>query len=212
MIVLPDDVLALLDAGRISIRGMIRFAFGTGQYGFIRAQQPLTWSGLTYQPGGLISVSDLGGDVSLSAVGFTVTLAAAPGGLTPEVLQSIEAEDYRDRPVTVYDAYFHPDTGALLHVQPMRRGYVDVISHEDDPETGYTISAACESRALDYTRRNERRRTVADQARRAPGDLFFEHCAMRGREEIFWGRMRGGGTAPSTVVAGRGFIAGVTNV
>lgn len=191
MIILPEDVLALLDAGRLSIRGMIRFAFGTGQYGFIRAQQPLTWAGLTYQPGGLISVSDLAGDSDRTASGFTVTLAASPDdGLTPAVLQTIEAEDYRDRPVTVYDAYFHPDTGALLHVQAMKRGYVDVIAHEIDPSTGYTLTASCESRALDYTRRNERRRTTEDQARRAPGDRFFEHAAMRGREEIFWGRTR----------------------
>lgn len=178
-----------MDEGRVSIRGMIRFVFGTGTYGFIRSQQELTYSGLTYQPGGLISVSDLSGGVDRTASGFTVTLAAsADDGLTPAVLRTIENEDYRDRPVTVYDAYFHPDTGALLHVQTMRRGYVDVIEHERDPEAGYVLTARCESRALDYTRRNDRRRTVADQARRAPGDLFFEHAAQRGREEVFWGR------------------------
>ena len=41
MITLPSDVLALLDAGRISIRGLIRFDFGAGQYGFIRSREPL---------------------------------------------------------------------------------------------------------------------------------------------------------------------------
>jgi len=189
MITLPDAVRDLLDAGRVSIRGMIRFSFGTGTYGFIRALAPLPWSGLTYQPGGLISVSDLSGGVDRTASAFEVTLAASPDdGLTPAVLRTIEEEDYRDRPVTVYDAFFHPDTGALLHVQPMRRGYVDVIEHRLDPSAGYTLTARCESRALDYTRRNDRRRTVADQARRAPGDLFFEHAALRGREEVFWGR------------------------
>ncbi len=134
-------------------------------------------------------MSDLPGALDRSAQAFTVTLAASPDdGLTPEVLQTIEAEDYRDRPVTVYDAFFHPDTGALLHVQALKRGYIDTIDHIDNPETGYVLVANCESRALDYTRTNSRRRTVVDQARRSPGDLFFEHAAMRGREEIFWGR------------------------
>ncbi|MDF2620214.1 MAG: hypothetical protein K0S00_2873 [Xanthobacteraceae bacterium] len=118
------------------------------------------------------------------------------GGLTPEVLLTIEAEDYRDRPVTIYDVYFHPDTGALLHVQALKRGYIDTIDHIDDPEDGYTLEAKCESRALDYTRTNGRRRTVVDQARRAPGDLFFEHAAMRGREVIFWGREKAAAPRP----------------
>lgn len=199
MITLPSDVLALLDAGRIAVRGLIRFNFGTGTYGFIRARQSLAYGGLTYVPGGLIAVSDLPGVVGSTAQQFTVTLAASPDdGLTPEVLRTIEAEDYRDRPVTIYDAYFHPDTGALLHVQAMKRGEVDTIDHIEDPETGYTLIANCESRALDYTRTNGRRRTVADQARRSAGDLFFEHSSMRGREDVYWGRNRAG-TAPVQV-------------
>lgn len=189
MITLPSDVLNLLDAGLAPARGMILFQLGTGTYGFVRSLQPLEHEGVTYRPGGLITVSDLPGALDRSAQAFTVTLAASPDyGMTPEVLQSIEAEDYRDRPVTVYDAFFHPHTGEKLHVQALKRGYIDTIDHIDDPETGYTLVANCESRALDYTRTNSRRRTVVDQARRAPGDMFFEHAAMRGREEIYWGR------------------------
>lgn len=211
MIVLPPAVLALFDEGRLSIRGMIRFDFGSGSYGFIRALGPLTWNGLAYQPGGLISVSDLAATMGGSAQAFAVTLAASPDdGLTPAILQGIEAVEYRDRPVTIYDAYFHPDTGALLHVQPLRRGYVDTIRHETTPDDGYRLIADCETRALDYTRRNGRRRTSVDQARRAPGDKFFEHCAKRGREEIYWGRERTVSPLP-TVAASRGFKAGITN-
>lgn len=212
MIVLPPDVLALHDAGRIAVRGMMRFDLGSGSYGFIYAMQPFTYAGVTYVPGGLIKVSDLTGTLGRTAQAFTVTLAAsADTELTPAVLQTIEAEDYRDRPVTIYDAYFHPDTGVLLHVQALKRGYVDTIDHVADPSGGYTLTATCETRALDYTRRNARRRTTVDQARRAPGDKFFEHCAMRGREEIFWGRERAV-APPPTVSGSRGFKAGITNV
>lgn len=191
MITLAEDVLELLDEGRTNVRGLIRLDFGTGTYGFVKAMSSLVYNGVTYQPGGIIQVSDLSGGTGLSAQQFTVTLAASPDdGLTPEVLRTIEAEDYRDRPVTILDAHFHPDTGALLTVQPMRRGYVDVIDHEDDPEMGYRLVAQCETRALDYTRMNGRKRSDTDQQRRSPGDRWFEHASRRGREEVFWGRIK----------------------
>src|ERR1700750_2769324 len=123
MISLPSSVLTLLDQGRISVRGLIRFDFGTGTYGFVKSMQPITYNGLTYKPGGVIAVTDFSQQTGLSAQSFQVTLAASPDdGLTPEVLQTIENEDYRDRPVTVYDAFFDPDTNALLFVQTMMRG------------------------------------------------------------------------------------------
>lgn len=192
MINLPSDVLDLLDEGRISIRGLMRFDFGTGTYGFIKGVAPMTYNGLLYSPGGVITVSDFGTAIGLSAQQFTITLAASPDdGLTPEVLQTIENEDYRDRPVTIYDAFFHPDTNELLFVQAMKRGYVDVIDHVDTAAAGYTIQASCESRGLDYTRMNARKRTNADQARRFLGDLYFQHAAMRGRENVSWGQVSG---------------------
>ena len=190
MIVLPADVLTLIAEGRTNVRGLIRFEFGTGTYGFIKALTPLTYAGFTYQPGGVIAVSDLAASTGRTAQQFTTTLAASPDdGLTPAALQTIEAEDYRDRPVYIYDAHFHPDTGALLHVQTMRRGYVDTIDHEAG-DGGYRLIAQCETRALDYTRTNARKRSDADQGRRLAGDMFFEHAAKRGREEIHWGRER----------------------
>lgn len=186
---LPTEVQDLLDAGRSDVRGMIRFQFGTGTYGFIRSRVPLTYSGLTYVPGGIIEISDLTSGMGFDPRQFTVRLAGSPDeGLTPDVLQTIEQEDYRDRPVTIYDAHFHPDTNALLHVEPMERGLCDLITHTIDPELGYTLEMTCEERAIDYTRTNGRKRNTADQARRALGDLIFQHVARRGREDILFGR------------------------
>lgn len=188
MISLPSDVLALLDEGRTNIRGLIRFDFGTGTYGFVRSVQPFVYGGLTYRPGGLLKVSDLSGAIGLAAQQFTITLAASPDdGLTPAVLQTIEAEDYRDRPVVISDVHFHPDTNALLLVQTMRRGYVDIIKHIKS-SLGYTIQANCETRAIDYTRTNGRKRSSVDQERRAPGDKWYEHASTRGREKVYWGQ------------------------
>lgn len=188
---LSAEALAHLENGTADIRGLIKFQFGTGTYGFIKALEPFTWGGLTYLPGGIIQVSDLSSGAGMTARQFEIALAASPDDeLTPAVLMTIEQEDYRDRPVTIYDAHFDPNTGELIHVEAMKRGYVDVIDHRED-EDGYQIIAMCESRALDYTRTNGRKRTTSDQARRAPGDLYFENAAKRGREEILWGRAKG---------------------
>lgn len=185
---LPSSVINLLDDGRITIVGLIRFDFGTGTYGFAKSATGLTWSGLTYQPGGMIQVSDFISGTGTSAQQFTIELAASPDdGLTPEVLQQIELEDYRDRPVTIYDAYLHPDTGQLLHVEPLRRGYIDQLRHEESDD-GYKLVAECETRALDYSRSNYRKRNAADQARRNPGDKFYLNAATTGRQEYWWGR------------------------
>jgi len=188
---LPSSVINLLDDGHITIVGLIRFDFGSGTYGFAKSATGLSWSGLTYQPGGMIQVSDFMAGTGTSAQQFTIELAASPDdGLTPDVLQEIETEDYRDRPVTIYDAYLHPDTSALLHVEALRRGYIDQLRHEEGDE-GYKLVAECETRALDYSRSNYRKRNAADQERRNSGDKFYLNAAMTGRQEYWWGREKG---------------------
>jgi hypothetical protein len=190
---LSTEVKALYDAGRISTRQMVRIQLGSGIYGFIARRDPLIYAGVTYQPFGLIEVSDIGGGTGTAADGgFTLTLAESKQfDLTPEILTQIENEDYRDRPVVVYDAHFHPDTMALIQVEPVARGYLDVIEHSTDDTRGYYLTARCEGRQLDYSRQNGRKRTVADQQRRDPGDRFFEHAATAGRVDIAWGKAVG---------------------
>lgn len=201
---LSNDVKDLYDAGRISTRQMIRLEFGTGTYGCIADKDSLTYGGLTYQPFGLIEVSDLGGGLGTSADGnFTLRLAESKDfGLTPAMLTEIESEDYRDRPVRVMDVHFHPDTGALLQVETVARGYVDTIQHHFGPDGGAYIEAACEGRQLDYSRKNGRYRSVADQKRRDEGDMFFEHAATAGRVELIWGRAGPSGAQPSPTRSG----------
>ena len=187
---LSNETKALYDEGRIRTRQMIRFEFGTGTYGFIADNDELTYAGLVYKPFGLIEVSDLGGGTGTTADGnFTLRLAESrDDGLTPAMLTQIEAEDYRDRPVRVMDAHFHPDTGALLQVETVARGYLDTISHHFAEDGAAYIEAQCEGRQLDYSRKNGRFRSSADQRRRDEGDKFFEHAGMAGRVSMIWGR------------------------
>jgi hypothetical protein len=184
---LNADTLALLDAGRAVIRGMIRFDFGTGIYCFWNGSAPFEFEGRTYLPGGVIEVDAIQGSYGAEAVGLTLRLAEAPDdGLTPDVLATIEQEDYHQRPVTISDAYFHPDTGALLFVEPVYRGLVDVVTHDAGEESALVIQ--CESRALDNVKPGFRVRSTADQQSVWPGDRFYEHAEVSGKQEIFWGR------------------------
>lgn len=213
MITFPPSVMALYDEGRIKTMGLIRFEFGTGTYGFCKSDQPFVYGGVTYEIGGAIEVSDFQTGTGLYANNFTIELAASPNdGLTPSVLQTIEAEDYRDRPVFILDVDIHPDTGETLNVQTMMRGYVDVIDHEMSASGGYKLIAQCETRALDYSRTNARKRNDADQNRRAPGDKIFQHTAKRGREEIFWGRERQGGSSAFGLLAKLGMNTKAKNL
>jgi hypothetical protein len=191
-VTLSTEVKALYDAGRISTRQMVRVQLGSGIYGFIARREPLEYAGVVYQPFGLIEVSDIGGGTGTAADGgFTLSLAESKDfGLTPEILMEIEQEDYRDRPVVVYDAHFHPDTNALIQIEPVARGYLDVIEHSSG-DGGYILTARCEGRQLDYSRQNGRKRTVADQQRRDGGDRFFEHASTAGRVDVAWGKAVG---------------------
>lgn len=201
---LSAEVKTLYDEGRIATRQMVRIQLGSGLYGFIARTEPLTYQGVEYKPFGLIEVSDIGGGTGTSADGqFTLTLGeSADDGLTPDILRRIEDEDYRDRPVVVMDAHFHPDTRALIQIEPVARGYIDAIDHNVDPERGYCLTAQCEGRQLDYSRRNGRMRTVTDQQRRDPGDRFFQHASTAGRVEVIWGREGGSSLVTASLFNG----------
>jgi hypothetical protein len=180
-----------LAAGRVSIRQLVKLSLGSGDYGFAQSVQPITYSALEYKALGLIDVSDLRLAPGTSADDFTVRLpASTDDGMLPAVLDGFFAEDYRDRPVTIYDAYLHADTGALVTAIEMRRGLIDQVRYTRNVDGGATYELECLSRAIDYSRRNGRLASDVDQQRRSSGDRFFEHTAQTGRVQIYWGRVR----------------------
>ncbi|TDH35728.1 DUF2163 domain-containing protein [Pseudohoeflea suaedae] len=187
-----SEIGDLLDEGRMKYVGMIRFDLAEGSYGFIRRNVEYTYEGVLYKPmpKGMISVSSLPHTTGTAASGFSLVLAESPDdGLTPEILVQIESYGYRDRPVTIYDLFQHPDTHAILgNPIPQKSGYINRIVHDEDPDSGYLMTVECEGREIDYSRTNGRIRTTEDQERRATGDLFFEHTGTTGRVKLDWGK------------------------
>ncbi|WP_202617926.1 DUF2163 domain-containing protein [Aureimonas leprariae] len=184
---LPPQVLVQMDAGTLAMRGLMRFDLGSGTYGFWTGSEPLTYGGQTYLPGGVVQVDAIPGELGMDAQPLRITLAESPDdGLTPAVLATIEQEDYHQRPVTISDVFIDPDSRAIVHVEPVYRGYVDSIEHTDGPEAG--LVAMISSRALDNAREGYRMRSSADQQLVLDGDKGFEHAEVAGKQEIYWGR------------------------
>ena len=188
MITLSPEVLGLIDHGQASIRGMIRFDFSQ-TYGFWTGTSDLVYNGVTYVPGGIINVSALPAQMGFESQGLELSLACAPSnGLTPEILASIETEIYHQKPVTISDAFFHPDTHALLFVEPLYRGYVDTVEHEMGSNGHLTMR--CESRAVDNGKTGYRVRSNADQQLIKPDDNFFQYVESAQKEEVYWGAVK----------------------
>ena len=182
---LSPEVLEILDKGRAVIRGLLRFDFGK-TYGFWIGSSEWSYNGVTYVPGGIITIAAIPGQMGVESQGLELELAqAADKGLTPEVLSTIETEIYHQKPVTISDAYFDPDTNALLFVEPMYRGYVDSIEHQQGPDG--RLIMRCESRSVDNTKANYRVRSNADQQQISPNDNFFQYVESAQKEEVFWG-------------------------
>lgn len=156
-------------------RGMILFDFPSGYYGFWDGNGPFTYNSITYQGGAQAIEVDMGEEtLALSSNQVVLRLKANPElGLTPNVLSTIEAENYHQRPVTISKAVLDKDTLALISVTPVWRGKVDRIEHVRDGGN-YSIIGHLESRSIDYSRRGTAMRSDAEQKIISPGDKGLE--------------------------------------
>ena len=182
-------VTTALAAPGIIVRGMVLFALPSGNYGFWEGDEPFTSGGVSYKPGGqLIEAGPYDQSLGLDSNAITLKLYANPdAGLTVTVLQTIEAEDYHQKPVTISKALFNADTRALISVYPIWRGKIDQVTHEDTGDS-YAIVAKCESRSIDFTRRGFAVASNAQQDQISSGDRFFEYSGVAGSVEIAFGR------------------------
>lgn len=183
-----STVSSQLSAGRTIQRELVRFSLGSGTYGFVRGIDKVTFAGVTYEPNGIIDISSLGFGPGTSAEGFSIIMPASnDDGRLPDVLQGLFSEDYRDRPVTVLDAHFNADTGALITTIPIRYGYINDLVYQRGRD-GDQFILECLSRSIDYSRRNGRLCNDLDQQRRYAGDRFFLHLSQTGRVQVYWGK------------------------
>lgn len=175
----PTRLQTVISEGRMVVRSLLRLQCGTGIYGFWNGKGDLyvPEHNLTYWPNTLITVSEPVYGMGTAAATFTIELVAKrDSGLTPDKLLLIENEDYKNRPASVFDAWFDPDTRELLHVEPGPYGFIDTVDHVTEAGekklVGNIMSAAIANHREGYrTASNE------DQQLVAPGDKFFEFAS-----------------------------------
>lgn len=187
-------VLANITAGFSSERLMVRLDLASGSVGFWQGDEPYAHGGVTYQGfGSLLEADPFEEGNDFSSAACTVRLRALPVQfLTPDRLSAIETEDYHQRPAFVSVAHMNPATGAVLFVEPIFTGRVDVIEHRQE-SGAWTLQANLESLARDYTSAGHREQSDADQKALDAADTGLIYAATAGRQEIYWGSRPPGG-------------------
>ncbi|MBX3580840.1 MAG: hypothetical protein KF810_02950 [Rhizobiaceae bacterium] len=181
----PSELEDLLDEGRVAIRQLVTYQLGSGTYGFWTGVGTLTIGEIDYVQNHIMTISEPVQATGSAAAVFTIEMPEKPDfEITPDLLTGIENEDYKNKPVVISDAYFDPDTRALLHVEPMVAGYVDTIDHTVDDNGAFTLIVNCMTRAIDNHRDGYRAANHEDQQLVSPGDTFFLH-AGRVKNEYF---------------------------
>ena len=181
----PARLQTLLAEGRLVVRSLGDFLFGTGAWYIWNGASELTWNGHTYIPNQLIAIEEPPQQLGSEALPITITMPTrADFGVTPDKLAQIESVDYKGRTVILYDAYFDPDTRELLHVEPMYRGYIDTIEHVIDGGE-MVLRANIETAALDNHRDGYRTASHEDQQMISPGDRFFEYASTVRHENFY---------------------------
>lgn len=187
---LSTAVTAALSAGRIAVRDMVLLDLPSGFYGFWTGVAPFVHNGMTYQGAGALLDVQLGRAVAGTlAVPLTVRARAMPShGVTADVLATIEDEDYHQRPLVYSQAFFEPQSGALLSVDRVWSGAIDVIAHSETPGGDASMDLICESRMRDVRLTTGRLRADPDQRRVDASDGGFRHVSAAGAVRVDWGR------------------------
>lgn len=113
--------------------------------------------------------------------------------LTPEVELLLKGYDARQAPCEVHVARFDPETGALLDISRVFKGWVDSMPvKEGGKGQPSSMDANLASNARQLTRKVPSRVSDAAHQRAQPGDRIFRYNAVSGAVEVFWGQKRMG--------------------
>lgn len=189
MLNISSEAQTALDAGRFIMRTGIVFYLGGGTYAWWDGPGTLTYGGVAFKAGGsLLEIGEIPAVGNLTAEKVEVTLRATPNtDLTPDVLATIEGEQYHQRPVAIWQFIFDADTSALATALRHYSGYIDQIEHVDEADS-YKLVASLESRSRDHQKTGYRMRTTADQGQVSSGDLIFQHVSTTKTVERKWGK------------------------
>lgn len=189
---LPSNIIDLLEAGRLSVRYMLRFELDDGAQGLWNDVYPVVHEGVTFHPmGGNLQLDALPGSSDLSSDAVSVTIS----GLDPNVAGLIETKNWHQRAVIIYRALMS-DAGTVLDARAAFAGFLDEVRVTDAAEAMAAVILSIESNNRELNRSSGRMRSDPDQ--RAHGnasDGFFKYATAAATDtDIYWGRK--GPTSP----------------
>lgn len=195
MLSLPSDVIELLEAGRVSVRYMLRVDLDEADGGptgvwndtYAVAHDSVTFAALA----GNLTVDALPGSSDLSSDSVSVTLS----GLDANVAGLIEGKNWHQRPVTIYRALMS-DAGTVLDVRAAFAGFLDEVRITDAAGEMAAVILSIESNNRELNRSTGRMRSDNDQRSHGGAtDGFFKHATNAATDtDIYWGRK--GPTSP----------------
>lgn len=185
MLTLPSDVVTLINAGRFSLRWLLRIDLDGGPEGLWNDAYSLTVDEVDYAPtAGNMQIEPVEMSSDLDADQIKVTLS----GLQSAVTSVLDGIDWHQRPATLYLAFLKDD-GSVLHTLPRFSGFLDAITIQDSANGLATIEAMIESNNRELSRSAGRTRSDADQRMIDGEDGFFKYATAANTDvEISWGR------------------------
>jgi len=121
---------------------------------------------------------------ALGSAAQNVTLAL--NGLEPEVLELVDAGEYRSAPVIIWRLIFDGGGTTLLDAHVYTRGRLDLLTRDEVIGGSAMIEAAVEGAARGLRRKGGRMRTDADQRLVKPTDGGFKAVSYAAEKTLYW--------------------------
>lgn len=185
MLTLPSDVITLLNAGRFSLRYLLRVDLPTGAEGIWNGTHDVEFDGVTYiKAGANLQLDPISGSSDLDADQLRVTLS----GVLSAVNSLLDGVAWHQRAATVYMAFL-TEAGTILHAMPTFSGFLDTLTIKDNVGGISTIEVVIESNNRELSRSYGRTRSDADQRSVDSDDGFFKYTTAANTDvQIAWGR------------------------
>lgn len=202
---LSEEAVAMIESRRPVIAGAAKFSIPSGPGGAYRLASGLGKLMLPTGPGGADEeflgvgsralIVPTSSEIGSAADAYTITLS----GLDPRVADTIENEDYHQKPVILWKLIFDASGRSLIDIMVECRGRLDLVKQTERVGGTATLQFMIEGPRRDMGRAGTRIRSDADQ--RILGgatDDSMAQISIAPRKTLRWGQhMITGGAALS---------------
>lgn len=183
---LPIDAEAQLAGQAPVVAGAAKLVLPSAVYRLWSGYGDVAIEGEPYKGiGARALITPISSQIGGAADGLTVTLSQ----LDPDIAQTIEQEDYHQKPITIWRLFFAADQRTLLGAAVFMRGRLDFVKARETVGGEAALDFIIEGPRRDMNRAGARVRSDADQRiLGGAGDAAFKHISTAGRKTLVWGQ------------------------